>query len=166
MGFAEVMAALGRSYSTVRNWRDRDRRFPKPVATLRCGWVWRAADVEAYAAVTRNRARRATLSQQGVVMANGMANGMGPWREPHDVTRGLSDAHDRRITNWVLAIALAWLALVAAYALAETLTSRACLGAGYTAGRVTATFGRYCTARVDNSDVVLPLAEARRRPRR
>jgi hypothetical protein len=73
---------------------------------------------------------------------------------------------DGRVTGLVAAVGLAALAYFAGWDLLGTLTERACLEAGYTAGRVTATWGRYCTARVDNSDVVLPLSEARRRPRR
>lgn len=76
------------------------------------------------------------------------------------------DQDSRRIAVVLAAVGAVVLLYFMASAAIGTLTERACLSAGYTAGRVTATWGRYCVARVDASDVVLPLAEARRHPRR
>ena len=76
------------------------------------------------------------------------------------------DPDSRRIALVLLVVGAVFLLYFMGTSVVGTLTERACLAAGYTAGRVTATWGRYCTARVDASDIVLPLAEARRRPRR
>lgn len=90
------------------------------------------------------------------------------WDDPAGLrdARRRGGASDNTVEWTVIAFCAAIVLYFAGWGLLEPLTERACLKAGYTAGRVTATWGRYCTARVDNSDVVLPLAEARRRPRR
>lgn len=72
----------------------------------------------------------------------------------------------RQVATATLAVAAFVVLAAVAHAVLVGATERGCLAAGYTAGKVTLTLDRYCVARVDNSDVVLPLAEARRRPRR
>jgi len=42
-------------------------------------------------------------------------------------------------------------------------TQSACLSHGYPHGAVTVTFERYCSKRIDQTDVVVPLSEVRRR---
>jgi hypothetical protein len=59
MGLHEVAAFLGISRQAVRNRRQ--ARFgillPEPLAELRCGPVWDAAEIEAYAEVRRRDPR-------------------------------------------------------------------------------------------------------------
>jgi predicted DNA-binding transcriptional regulator AlpA len=49
MGVGEVCAHLGVKMQRVHVLRERPD-FPAPIATLRCGVVWRAEDIEKYAA--------------------------------------------------------------------------------------------------------------------
>lgn len=49
MGVGEVCARLGVTVQRVHVLRDRPD-FPAPVATLRCGVIWRTEDIEKYAA--------------------------------------------------------------------------------------------------------------------
>jgi hypothetical protein len=88
------------------------------------------------------------------------------WDDPHLLEARERAKDDATVTWTVIVFCGAIVLYFAGWDLLGTLTERACLKAGYTAGRVTATYGRYCTARVDGSDVTLPLDEARRRPRR
>ena len=62
----------------------------------------------------------------------------------------------------VVAAFVAWFAL----SLVLVFTTDAdCLRLGYAAAKISWSFDRYCVARVDQSDVVVPLVVARQNPR-
>lgn len=50
LGLAEIAETAGVSRTVVANWRVRDARFPRPVAELRSGPVFRRTQVERYLA--------------------------------------------------------------------------------------------------------------------
>lgn len=54
MGRTEAATCLGVSTQHLWNIRHGDPAFPQPLATLRCGPIWDADEIEDYAA-TRNR---------------------------------------------------------------------------------------------------------------
>lgn len=56
-GVAEAAAIMGWDKRRVITYLDRDR-FPRPIASLASGRVWRRADVEAFARQWRARRRR------------------------------------------------------------------------------------------------------------
>ena len=65
-----------------------------------------------------------------------------------------------------LAIVLFYLVLVGggiAMSVAKVLATRQCLSLGYPQSEVAWTLDQYCIVRIDQTDVVVPLAEAKKR---
>ncbi len=54
-GVAEAAKIIGVPKSSIPGRRERDPEFPKPVALLRCGPIWRTSQIRAYA---RRQAKR------------------------------------------------------------------------------------------------------------
>lgn len=61
---------------------------------------------------------------------------------------------------------LVFLAVMGSYGCRSALLKDECLKLGYTSHQQSWTFSRFCIARQDQTDVVLPIEEARKRPRR
>lgn len=57
MGVGEAAWCLGVTVQRLHVVRQ-DPDFPSPVAVLRCGIIWRAADIEKYAATRERRPGR------------------------------------------------------------------------------------------------------------
>lgn len=53
MGHAEAAEYLGVVRSAIRSLSLNNPEFPEPLARLRCGPVWRAADIRLFARVSR-----------------------------------------------------------------------------------------------------------------
>jgi hypothetical protein len=62
--------------------------------------------------------------------------------------------------------ALLFLGFIIMLAVLEARLSAKCLRLGYPTARLSVTFQQYCIARVDQTDVVVPLAEAALKTRR
>lgn len=65
-----------------------------------------------------------------------------------------------------LACLLILFSVLGPYGCRNMLLKDECLKLGYTSHQQSWTFSRFCIARQDQTDVVLPLEEARKRPRR
>jgi len=73
------------------------------------------------------------------------------------------DSFDRLVlgSSIVFAVLVIWLVC---YAIPVVLTQSECLRLGYREANVDVFFNRYCVLRLDQTDIVVPIAEARTKP--
>lgn len=58
VGVYEIAQALDVTPAAVTNWKARDPTFPKPIAKLRMGPVWKWGPVHEWAIVTQSGRRK------------------------------------------------------------------------------------------------------------